>query len=75
MLTLMMSAKLNNLKRWIFDFMDKGETIMNAELREIYEVLIQNPDIANLFHVLISLPEDKRDKACSFVLKYLQERQ
>jgi hypothetical protein len=55
--------------------MDKGETIMNAELREIYEVLIQNPDIANLFHVLISLPEDKRDKACSFVLKYLQERQ
>lgn len=40
--------------------------------REIYEVLEQRPDIKELFHEIISFPEEKRTKAMRIVTEYLE---
>ncbi len=50
---------------------------MNKELREIYNTLVERPEIAELFKVILSAPEDQRPimiaKAYN-MLKDLQER-
>ena len=33
---------------------------MNKELREIYNTLIERPEIAELFKVILSAPEERR---------------
>lgn len=47
---------------------------MNAEVKEIYNVLESRPEIKELFKVIFSFPEERRDEAVKLALDYLEGR-
>lgn len=50
----------------------KGDKDMNAEVKEIYDVLEARPEIKELFKVIFSIPEERRDEAVKLALDYLE---
>ena len=45
---------------------------MNAEVRKIYDVLESRPEIKELFNVIFSIPEERRDEAVRLALDCLE---
>ena len=52
----------------------KGDKDMNAEVKEIYDVLEARPEIKELFRVILSFPEERRSEAIKLALDYLAGR-
>lgn len=52
----------------------KGDKDMNAEVKEIYDVLEARPEIKELFRVILSFPEERRSEAIKLALNYLEGR-
>ena len=47
---------------------------MNAEVKEIYDVLEARPEIKELFKVIFSIPEERRSEAIKLALDYIEGR-
>lgn len=52
----------------------KGDKDMNAEVKEIYDVLEARPEIKELFRVILSFPEERRSEAIKLALDYIEGR-
>lgn len=52
----------------------KGDKDMNAEVKEIYDVLEARPEIKELFRVILSFLEERRSEAIKLALNYLEGR-
>lgn len=47
---------------------------MNAEVKEIYDVLQARTKIKELFSIILSLPESRRAEAVALATSYLQTK-
>lgn len=52
----------------------KGDKDMNAEVKEIYDVLEARPEIKELFRAILSFPEERRSEAIKLALDYIEGR-
>lgn len=47
---------------------------MNAEVKEIYDVLVAKPEIKEIFKTILSFPEEKRSEVVKLALDYSEGR-
>lgn len=52
----------------------RGDKDMNAEVKEIYDVLEERPEIKELFREILSFPEERRSEAIKLALDYIEGR-